>query len=177
MSLLNIPTLENATGEVKEIFEEIQAAFGMIPNGISVWSANPALLRLQWDSIKIRLSKDQENQKLHAIIRYLASDENECTYCVGFNGGMLMNYYDVSQEQLIEIQSSPASAPLDEKNKALLIFAMKSIKDSDAVSVKDIQLLKDLGITEEEIFEIVHAASHMTVINTLFKTFKVQQDA
>ena len=33
MSLLNIPTLKSATGEVKEIFKEIQSTFGSIPNG------------------------------------------------------------------------------------------------------------------------------------------------
>jgi len=176
MSLLNIPTTENATGEVKEIYNEIEAAFGMVPNGISAWSANPALLRNQWESIKIRLSKDQENQTLHAIIRYLASDENNCTYCVGFNGGMLMNYYGVTQEQLLEMQKNPSSAPLGEKNLALLLFAMKSIKSADDVNAEDIEHLKSLDVSEEEIFEIVHAASHMTVVNTLFKTFKVQQD-
>ena len=176
MSLLTIPTVEDATGEIKEIFDEIEAAFGMVPNGIRTWSASPALLRDQWNSIKIRLSKDQENQKLHAIIRYLASDENGCTYCVGFNGGMLMNFFGVTQDQLIAMQSTPSSAPLDEKNKALLIFAMKSIKDPHSVNSEDIQLMKNSGISEEEMFEIVYAASYMSVVNTLFKTFKVQQD-
>ena len=176
MSLLSIPTVEDSTGEVKEIFDEIQAAFGMVPNGIRSWSASPALLRNQWESIKVRLSKDQENQKLHAMIRYLASDEHGCTYCVGFNGGMLMNFYGVTQDQLVELQKNPASASLDEKNKALLLFAMQSIKDADSITAEEIALLKDLGISEEEIFETVHAASHMFVVNTLFKTFKVQQD-
>lgn len=176
MSLLNTPTVENATGEVKEIFDEIQEAFGMIPNGITLWSASPNALRGQWDSIKVRMSKDQENQKLHTIIRYLVSGESDCTYCVGFNGGMLMNYYGVSQDELIAIKENPSDAPLDEKNKALLLFAMKSIKDADSVTKDDIALLKELGITEMEMFDIVHAASHMLVVNTLFKTFKVQQD-
>ena len=47
MSLLNIATIENATGEVKEIYSEIEEAFGMVSNGIHSWSTNPALLRNQ----------------------------------------------------------------------------------------------------------------------------------
>ena len=176
MSLLNIPTVENATGEVKEIFDEIQGAFGMVPNGISVWSASPKALRGQWNHIKEIMSKDQESQKLHTIIRYLVSQESDCAYCVGFNGGMLINMYGVTQDALIAMKDDPSSAPLDARNKALLVFAMKSIKNADAVSSEDIQALKDLGIDETEIFDIVHAASHMLVVNTLFKTFKVQQD-
>jgi len=176
MSLIKLPTVDNATGEVKEIFDEIQAAFGMVPNGIRLWSASPKALRGQWDNIKVRMSKDQEDQKLHTIIRYLVSGESECTYCAGFNGAMLMNHYGVSQDELTSMGKAPSSAPLDKKNKALLVFAMKAIKDADAVSKEDIDLLKQLDITEEEMFDIVHAASHMLVVNTLFKTFKVQQD-
>ena len=176
MSLLNTPSVDNATGEVKEIFDEIHAAFGMVPNGIRLWSASPIALKGQWDGIKRRLSKDQENQKLHTIIRYLVSGESDCTYCVGFNGSMLINFYGVTQDELIAMSTKPSSAPLDEKNKALLIFAMKAIKDAESVTAEDINLLKRLGIIETEIFDIVHAASHMLVVNTLFKTFKVQQD-
>jgi len=176
MSLLNTPTVENATVEVKEIFDEIQGAFGMVPNGIKLWSASPEALKGQWNHIKHRMSKDQENQKLHTIIRYLVSGEGGCNYCIGFNGGMLMNMYGVTQDQLIAMNDKPSTAPLDEKNKALLVFAMKAIKDAESITADDISLLKSLDITEMEMFDIVHAASHMLVVNTLFKTFKVQQD-
>ena len=176
MSLLNLPTVENATGEIKEIFDEIQAAFGMVPNGVRQWSASPKALRSQWDNIKVRLSKDKENQKLHTIIRYLVSDESNCTYCTGFNAGMLINMFGISQDELVALQNDCSQAPLDKKNKALLVFAMKSIKDADSVNADDILTLNKLGISEQEMFDIVHAASHMLTVNTLFKTFKVAQD-
>ena len=177
MSLLTIPTVENATGEVKEIFDEIHSIFGAVPNGIKLWSASPKALKEQWAFIKYRMSKDQEDQKLHTIIRYLVSGEGNCSYCIGFNGGMLINIYGLTQEQLIAMNDNPASAPLEEKNKALLVFAMKSVKDAASVTAEDIASLKNLGITETEMFDIAHAASHMLVVNTLFKTFKVQQDS
>ena len=53
---------------------------------------------------------------------------------------------------------------------------MKSIKDADSVDANDIATLSNLGASEQDMFDIVHAASHMLVVNTLFKTFKVQQD-
>ncbi len=77
MSLLNIPTTQNATGEVKEIFEEIQSMIGMLPNGIRFWSVSPEALKVQWNGIKRGFSKDEESIRLSAIIRYLMSSENE----------------------------------------------------------------------------------------------------
>jgi len=176
MSLLNTPTVENASGEVKAIYTEIENAFGMVPNGIQLWSASPQAMRAQWEHIKANLSKDKDTQKLHAMIRYLVSDENLCQYCTGFNGGMLINMFGLSQEELLALQKDPASANLEERHKALLVFAMKSIKDADGVKAEDINALKELGLSEEEIFEIVHSAAHMGVVNTLFKTFKVAHD-
>jgi len=176
MSLLHIPPKEEATEDVKKIFTEIESMIGRVPNGLKLWSVSPRALRAQWAGMKSILSRPKEEQKLYAIIRYLASEENGCTYCIGLNGGMLINYYDVTQDELIAMQKDPASATLDEKNKALLLFAMKAIKDADSVSANDIDVLTKLGISEEEMFNIVLAASHMFVVNTLFKTFKVEQD-
>ena len=176
MSLLHIPAEEEATEDVKKIFAEIESMIGRVPNGLKLWSVSPRALRAQWAGMKSILSRPKEEQKLYAMIRYLASEENGCTYCIGLNGGMLINYYGVTQDELIAMQKDPASAPLEEKNKALLLFAMKAIKDADSVSANDIDTLTRLGISEEEMFNIVLAASHMFVVNTLFKTFKVEQD-
>jgi len=176
MSLLHIPPVEEASDDVKKIFAEIESTMGRIPNGLKLWSISPRALKAQWAGIKSIMSRPQDEQKLYAMIRYLASDENGCTYCIGLNGSMLINYYGVTQDELIAMQKATSNAPLDKKNKALLIFAMKAIKNSDSVSANDIELLSKLGISEKEMFNIVLAASHMYVVNTLFKTFKVEQD-
>jgi len=176
MSLLNTPSIENAKGEVKEIYNEIQSTFGFVPNGIQLWSANPKALRGQWEHIKESLNQSQEKQKLHTVIRYLVSEESQCTYCVGFNGGMLLNLYGVTQEELTTMSKDPSTAPLEHKNKALLVFAIKSIKDAESITKEEIEALKSFGLSEVELFDIVHFASHMLVVNTLFKTFNVQQD-
>jgi len=176
MSLLHIPPVEEASDDVKKIFLEIESTLGSVPNGMKLWSVSPRALKAQWSGMKSILSRPQEEQKLYTIIRYLASEGNNCTYCIGLNGAMLMNYYGVSQEELTAIKKTPSSAPLDKKNKALLIFAMKALKGADSVSEKDIELLKKLDISEKEMFDIVLTASHMFVVNTLFKTFKVEPD-
>ena len=91
-------------------------------------------------------------------------------------GGMLMNMHGMSQEELLAMKEDPTKSPLEKKNKALLLFAIKAVKSPDSVNAEDIEALKQLGISEEEMFEIVKSASHMFVVNTLFRTFKVEQD-
>ena len=176
MSLLNDATLENATGEVKAIFDEVLEKRGMVPNGLRLWSVSPEALKAQWGNIKTMFTKSYEEQKLLTIIRYLAANKNDSKYCIGLAGKMLIKNFEFTEESLLTMLNSPSTAPLDKKHKALLIFAMKSINDSDDINQSDITLLKKIGITEMEMFDIVRTASHMFVVNTLFKTFKVEAD-
>jgi uncharacterized peroxidase-related enzyme len=176
MSLLNIATMENATGEVKEVYDEIHSMFGMVPNGIKTFSVNPKALKAQWDGIKDILSKDKDNQVLYSIIRYLMSNKNDCEYCIGLNASMLINQYGVTEDELDAIKKDPKNAPLNEKNSALLLFAIKSVENPHAVNSSDIDALKKVGASEMEIFDVVHEASHMFLVNTLFDTFKVEKD-
>ncbi len=173
MSLLKIATPSEAQGEVKEIFQEIEAVFGMLPEGISLWSLNPRALKFQWESIKEVFAKDEDTQKMHAIIRYLVSERNRCEYCVSLNGGMLINMFGMQQEELNTLAKDLNSANLTPKNQALLELAMLSIKDPKEVSKERLEKLQDIGISEEEIFNIVLSASQMLVVNTLFDTFDV----
>ena len=53
---------------------------------------------------------------------------------------------------------------------------MKSISNAKSITQNDIDLLKSLKISEVEMFEVVRSASHMFVVNTLFDTFKIQDD-
>ncbi len=89
---------------------------------------------------------------------------------------MLIHMHGMSQDELLAMKEDPSKAPLGEKNMALLLFAIKAVNNADSVNAEDIEALKQLGISEEEMFEIVKSASHMFVVNTLFKTFKVEQD-
>jgi len=176
MSLLNIPTEENMPDEVKKIFDEMKRMIGTVPDGMKLWSINPRALKAQWSGMKSILALPKEEQKLYTIIRYLASNQNECTYCISLNGSMLINLYGMNENELLEMKKNPATAPLDEKHKALLLFAIKALNNADSINEKDIEHLKDLDILEVEMFNIVMAASHMKVVNTLFKTFKVEPD-
>jgi alkylhydroperoxidase/carboxymuconolactone decarboxylase family protein YurZ len=176
MSLLNEATLKNATGEVKAIFDEVLEKRGTIPNGLRLWSVSPDALKMQWANIKKMFTKSPEEQKLLTIIRYLAANKNDSKYCIGLAGKMLIDNFGFTQKSLLSMLEAPSIAPLDKKHKALLIFAMKSISNADDINQNDIILLKEIGITEMEMFDIVRTASHMFVVNTLFKTFKVVAD-
>ena len=60
-------------------------------------------MKFQWESIKEVFSQDEDTQKMHTLIRYLVSEKNHCEYCVGMNGGILMNMFGMSEEEIFNI--------------------------------------------------------------------------
>jgi len=53
---------------------------------------------------------------------------------------------------------------------------LRAYKDAHSIQKEDIDMLKKLGTTEEEIFDAVYAASYTHVVNTLFETFNIEAD-
>ncbi len=174
MSLLKVATIEEAEGEVKEIFNEVESAFGGLPEGLSLWGLNPKALKFQWESIKGQMSKDVDTQKMYTLIRYIVSEKNQCKYCIGANGGMLINMYGMSADELLEVSNDLSVAKLTTKNQTLLDFALRSITQPQSVKKTDIDELYSLGLNDTEIFNLVLTGSMMLVVNTLFDTFDVE---
>jgi len=174
MSLLKVASLEDAEGEVKEILQEIEVTFGMLPAGISLWSMNKKALKYQWNSIKEVFSLDKDSQKMHAVIRYLVSEKNNCEYCVGLNQGMLLNMFAMSKNDIHLLVDDLSIANLEPKNQLLLQLAIQSIDNPKNTTQKTLDELRKHDISEKEMFDIVLAASQMLVVNTLFDTFDVE---
>lgn len=174
MCLLNLVEENVATGVVKEVYDEVKMMFGSVPEGLKSWSLNPEALKHHWEEIKKSLAKDVETQKFDTILRYLVSEIEGCEFCVGFNGGLLLNMFGMTQDGLVTMVKEPTMAPLSEKHIALLLFALKVVRQSKEVSAEDIEHLKALGITENEIFDVAHTATNLLVSDMLLNAFKVQ---
>lgn len=173
MSLLKVKTMEETEGEVKEIFKEVESAFGAVTEGISLWALNPKALKFQWESIREQMDNDEDTQKMYTLIRYIVSEKNHCAYCIGLNGGMLINMYGMSEDELKEVSKNLSVAKLTPKNQKLLEFALRSINEPHSIHKKDIDELRSFGLSDTEIFNLVLTASMMLVVNTLFDTFNV----
>ena len=74
---------EEATGKVKEIFQDIKARFGMVPNFFKAQAAvDGDWLELNWNRVKkIMLDEGALNRKTKELIALVVSLVNHCEYC------------------------------------------------------------------------------------------------
>jgi uncharacterized peroxidase-related enzyme len=176
MPLITTIAPEQAEGTVAAVYAEIQQLFGFVPNAIRLDSINPEHMSRHWNQIKESIQHSSLSQKLFTLIRYRVSEIERCEYCIGLNGGMLIQMHGMTQEQLAAVSADPATAPLADKEKALLQFVVRAVKDSNGISAEDMQGLREAGCTEREIFDsLTHGAQQMAG-DIVLNTFKVEAD-
>ncbi|MCP5246235.1 MAG: carboxymuconolactone decarboxylase family protein [Burkholderiales bacterium] len=73
----------NATGRAKEVYDDIDASFGMIPNLFKAMaSADPEWLALNWQREKqIMIEDGPLDRKTRELIALAVSITNNCKYC------------------------------------------------------------------------------------------------
>ncbi|MHB1676464.1 MAG: carboxymuconolactone decarboxylase family protein [Sulfuriferula sp.] len=176
MPLIHTIAPENAEGKVKEIYNEIQGAFGTIPNAIQIYSSSPQLLARQWQQVGYYMQHPTLSTTLLAMMRMLISQNTNCEYCVGFNEAMLINMCNLTLDQVAAAKKDPASAPLSGKDKAMLLFVLKATKNSNSIDQTDIAALKAQGWNDGEILDGLNHGAYMLAGDTILNSFKIEKD-
>ena len=172
MALIKILEKHEATDKVAEIYGIMESQWGMIPEAFSLFSTSPELLTAQFNNLNMYMRHPSISGKLLAFIRLVVSEIEECKYCVGMNSGILMQY-GVLPEQSAEAKSDPSKAPLDEKEKAMLLFVVKVVKNSNTIEAADVDSLRGLGWTDREILEAAYHGVTGAAADKLFNAFKI----
>jgi len=174
MSLLNSTVSpENATGVVAKNYERVKEILGLVPSTCEVMSINPFIQTRSLDYIDTIISHPTLSGKLFATIRLLVSNDSNCKFCVDFNEAMLMNAFNVSSDEISSMKENPSFAPLNEKEKALLLFVIKSTKDSLSTTSDDITFLKNKGCSELEIYDATYHGANMVAGDIMINAFQI----
>jgi uncharacterized peroxidase-related enzyme len=176
MTILQTVTPETATGEVAEIYAQIKAAWGYVPTAIQAFSANPFLLRHQWEYYGNIMQHPRLTFPLTASIRMLVSQGGNCTYCIDMNAGMLINMAGWTPEQIAATRADFNDSPLSPQEKILLGLVLKATRDSNSVNVADLQAARAAGWSDSDILDAVNHGARMVAADIIINGFKVERD-
>ena len=156
--LKHIPPAE-ASGPVAE-------AYAMFPQGMEpplpmqMYSASPGLMEAMGDYMKYFMNHQRLSFPLLALIRYLAATYAGHAWCEKFNGGLLKKA-GMSEEDLAAVIEDPGRAPIEDNEKALLAFVIKTVKDPAGVTGQDIDRLRELGWHDSDILDATQMGANM----------------
>jgi len=175
MALIQTVTAEEAEGKVKEVYDRLMETARVIPRPMQMMSASPDLLAIQIQSLGYYFRHPTLGFALLGHIRLLVAHHFNYPYCVDFNSSLLQMLTEITDEQLDAVKADPAEAPLEAKDKAMLLFVLKSVKTPDSVEQVDVDALKEMNWTEKDIFEATHHGADMIRHGTLFKAFNMAE--
>ena len=163
-----------ATGAVAEMYDGDRSADGRVPNTTKAFSLRPdvyaAWLQL---GAAIRANMDLRRYELATIA---AARRLRSSYCMLAHGSVLIDRF-MEADQVRELADDFESADLDPLDLAVMALADKVTADATSVTEGDIERLRRLGCSDEEIVDIVLAAALRCFFSKTLDGLGVQADA
>ena len=172
MALIKTVDPEKAEGDIKEIYDALQKNIGIIPSPMELASASPWMMKTMWQSIQYYTRHPNLGFGVLSTIRYLVAEEYDYAFCINFNKNFL-KMQGMSEEDIQKTAQDPSQAPLDDKDRAMVVFVMNAIKKPNAVTQADVDSLHSLGWQDSDILDAMSHATHMIGASILMKTFKM----
>ena len=155
-----------------ESIDDIDA--GPQRNMRSVFAHRPAVLAA-WRQLLGAITADMDERR-YELVTLAAAGSLRSSYCALAHGSVLLERH-VSEAELLTLALSPDSAPLTFVEHAAMRFARKVVEDATSVSAEDVAELRDLGLSDPEIFDIAAAAAARCFFSKTLDALGIQPDA
>lgn len=166
-----------AEGGVKKVYNEMKESLGMVPNVFKVLSLWPEGLESYVTMVKGTMFTDTKlTRAIKEMIASTVSRTNHCNYCLGHHK-KFMNQYGISTTIVEQVVNDPQSADISEAEKRLLAYVEKVTLHAYKVTDSDVEGLKEIGWSHEEILEATLVTSLFNAINRFADALGVQPEA
>jgi uncharacterized peroxidase-related enzyme len=160
MSNFHPVNLQNATPEAKTALDIVQAAFGGTPNLMKMLATAPNVLTGIM-ALNQAVNSGELETALVEQVALLTSGINQCDYCVAVHVH-IGQQNGLSRPELLANLQGQASDP---KAQAVLNFTRSVVENRGQVNVATLQALRDQGLTDKAILEILGVIGLYTFLN------------
>jgi len=161
----------SSSAAVKPILDQIEGAFGVVPNMFKAVANSPAALASLWGSFGA-LGRGGIGAKLGEQIAVAVADRNGCHYCLAAHTALGWKA-GVTADEMAEAQRGRSADP---RTAAALAFAVKLVENRAAVDAADVGALRAAGFDDEAIVEILAHVALSLFTNYVNVAFAVPVD-
>ena len=156
MTFIKSISEEQAENLVLEEYQAAQKSMGYVPNYVKTFSLHPEVYDA-WTKL-IGAVRSKMRMRRYELVTLAAAMSLECTYCMLAHGAILRKNF-FSADQLIAIVKDFRKADLPPEEVAVMSLAQKIIINAHQITEEDIDELRKLGLADEEILDVVIAAT------------------
>ncbi len=176
MSRIDPPPESAIDSDVEDLFEQIADIHGFVPNQHRLEAHFPLLLRSLLDLNRRILLAGQLAPETLEIIALVLAVENECEYCQHYHAALLAEH-TISTEGVAQIREDWRQYEFTARRQAIIDFAVTVNTAPHAVTRTDIHHLREHGLNEQALVQLVHFVSLMRGYHTFNIVFDTDLDA
>ncbi len=173
MAWIEVIDEDDATGELRETYDQILDARGKLSNIMRIHSLNPAAMQAHMALYQCLLFgrsglRRAEREALATVV----SVTNDCAYCTRHHAEALQAYWkdQARVDQLID----DYRAIDDERLRAMLGFGAQLTQAPAAVSEDDVQALREVGLSDADVLDITLITSYFNFVNRIAEGLGVE---
>jgi uncharacterized peroxidase-related enzyme len=174
MAFIETVSVNNATGDVRKMYETNQANLGYVPNYAKLFSHRPQVMTA-WGNLIGSVRTDLDTRR-YELITLAAARALQSSYCMLAHGSILRQQFFQS-EQLSAIADDFTTADLAPVDVAIMSFAEQIVRDATSVTQEDIQHLREHGLSDPEIFDIAAATAARCFFSKLLDALGAEPDS
>lgn len=158
---------EQATGRVAEIYEKQRAQLGFVMEAAKCFTARPDLLPIYTDfSDRIRAGFSLGLREWR-LITLIVAKHVPSTYCSHVYSKQLIDDLG-SKEAVLAVQRDFRTASLPDRDVEMLAYAEKVAQDAFRISQADIDRLRSVGFSDQQICDIALCAAFRCFVSRFF---------
>lgn len=163
-----VPALEDLPEDLRARILEVQAKAGFVPHVFLALAHRPAEWRAFMAYHDALLLKDTGSLSKgeREMIIVATSAANQCLYCVVAHGAIL-RVYEKAPLLADQIAVNHRKAAITPRQRAMLDFALKVCRDSQAVEETDLDALRAHGFDDEDIWDIAAITAFFGLSNRM----------
>jgi uncharacterized peroxidase-related enzyme len=167
ISRFPVPAIADLPEDIRTRLLAVQEKSGFVPNVFLTLAHRPDEFRAFFAYHDALMDKDGGLTKAEReMIVVATSSANQCQYCVIAHGAILRIR---AKNPLIadQVAANFRKADVTPKQKAMLEFALKITREANAVEEADSAALRDLGFSDDDIWDIAAIAAFFGMSNRM----------
>jgi len=154
ISRFPVPELNNLPEDIRRTIMDVQEKSGFVPNVFLALANRPDEFRAFFAYHEALMEKEGGLTKgEREMIVVATSAHNQCIYCVVAHGAIL-RIREKNPQLADQIATNYRKADITPRQKAMLDFALKVSKSSHEISNADIENMRELGFSNDDIWDI-----------------------
>jgi len=166
MTRFPVPDVDDLPEDLRERIEEEAERAGFVPNVFLAYGYKPSHFRAFFEYYDALVEDTDLARAEVEMIVVAVSGENDCYYCNVAHGALVRIYADAPllADQLV---ANPRAADVSETHRRMLEFALQLTHSPETIDESDVEALREVGYSEEEIWDIGAVTAFFNLSNRM----------